>query len=274
MKGSMAALQEPMDKSREIYRATRTVLEALSGFSDLLEFTQLLPKDAVQASDDFDTVYAQASEAQAVLLKAVAEHWESDPDPKLSFLKHAVKGTTTAEWIEMADSPGVKGSKRAKEKMANDYDGHANKLKDLARLTLRFTQPDKLATALRELKSLGFKIVILKNKYASPTPMGYCDFNLVVAIVLENFGAMSAERHEPVRLQPRRQVDVDAGQHDVGQHRLARCARHSPGEFPAAPNSDTTFPGLAQHSPGEILTAPSVTNHDERVRNLGPLRHT
>ena len=184
MKGGMAALQEPMNKSREIYRAKRTMLEALSGFSDLLEFTQLLPKDAVQASDDFDTVYAQASEAQAVLLKAVAEHWESDPDPKLSFLKHAVKGTTTAEWIEMADSPGVKGSKRAKEKMANDYGGHANKLKDLARLTLRFTQPDKLVTALRELKSLGFKTVILKNKYANPTPMGYCDFNLVVTVKL------------------------------------------------------------------------------------------
>ena len=183
MKGGMAALQEPMNKSREIYRAKRTVLEALPGFHDLLEFAEARP-DATQASDDFDTVYAQASEAQDVLLKAVAEHWESDPDPKLSFLKHAVKGTAAKDWIEMADSPGVKGSKRAKEKMANDYDGHANKLKDLARLTLRFTQPGKLATALRELKSLGFKTVILKNKYANPTPMGYCDFNLVVTVKL------------------------------------------------------------------------------------------
>lgn len=51
--------------------------------------------------------------------------------------------------------------------MENDYKdkagvAHANKLKDLARLTLRFTSPAKLAQTLRLLHTLGFKIVILK----------------------------------------------------------------------------------------------------------------
>ena len=183
MKGGMVALQGPMDKSREIYRAKRTVLEALPGFHDLLEFAEARP-DATQASDDFATVFKQASEAQDILTKAVALQWEANPSN--AFLKHAVKGTTTAEWIEMADSPGVKGERRAREKMANDYGGHANKLKDLARLTKSFTQPAKMAKALREQTSLGIKIVILKNKYANPTPMGYCDFNLVVAITLSD----------------------------------------------------------------------------------------
>ena len=93
--------------------------------------------------------------------------------------------------------------------MENDYRDqagvlHANKLKDLARLTLRFQSPTKLAQTLRELHTLGVKITILKvlrvpatcgfaacsdppcavlippvcgcsqNKYANPTPLGYC----------------------------------------------------------------------------------------------------
>ena len=57
-----------------------------------------------------------------------------------------------------------------------DKDGvsHANKLKDIARITLRYRLPANLARTLRELNTLGFKIVILKNKYANPTPLGYC----------------------------------------------------------------------------------------------------
>ena len=73
---------------------------------------------------------------------------------------------------------------RSREKVEKDYNGHANKLKDLSRLTLRFTQPASLARALKEFKDLDLTVVILKNKYANPTPMGYSDFNLVVSIKL------------------------------------------------------------------------------------------
>ena len=48
--------------------------------------------------------------------------------------------------------------------MQNDYEGHANKLKDLGRLTLRYTKPEKLVQTLKKLHELGFAIVILKNK--------------------------------------------------------------------------------------------------------------
>ena len=181
MKGEMAALQEPMDRSREIYRAKRTMLEARPGYAELLEFPEQRP-DPVQASDEFAVVRHQAAAAQRVLTAAVATKWEADPGK--ATLRHPAAQAATKEWIEMADDPGVKGEERARQKMANDYAGHANRLKDLARLTLRFTQPATMVRALRELPSLGIKIVVFKNKYAQPTPMGYSDINLVVEIPL------------------------------------------------------------------------------------------
>ena len=93
---------------------------------------------------------------------------------------------TAKPWVEFADSPGVKGEKRAREKMANDYEGHANQLKDLARLTLRFNDPRNLVTGYHALSDLGYDIVVVKNKYKSPTPMGYSDLNLVVAVKLRD----------------------------------------------------------------------------------------
>ena len=89
-----------------------------------------------------------------------------------SFLKHPAPGAAKHAWVEFADSPGVKGEKRAREKMKNDYDGDANQLKDLARLTLRFNAPSNLVTGYHALSSLGYDIVVVKNKYKFPTPMG------------------------------------------------------------------------------------------------------
>ena len=138
----------------------RATLEKMEGFPALLEHDWVNPDDAQQVSDSFEEVYAQAAVAQGVLTGAIATKWEADP--KLSFLRHPSVGCAAeacAEWLENADDPGVKGAARAQEKMANDYGGHANKLKDLSRLTLTFTHPRKLGLALKGLKKLGFKIV-------------------------------------------------------------------------------------------------------------------
>ena len=171
-----------MTKSREIYTAVRTQLEALPGFAELLKFDEKRPK-AEQADDVFETVYANASKAQEKLTESVATAWEADSD--YPAIRHPVPGTTLREWIEMADDPGIKSTERARQKMDSDYAGHANMLKDLARLTLRFTRPPAMAQALREFEALGFRIVVLKNKYRFVTPLGYSDFNLVVAVTLE-----------------------------------------------------------------------------------------
>ena len=182
MRGRVAELEPAMTKSREIYTAVRTQLEALPGFAELLKFDEKRPK-AEQADDVFETVYANASKAQEKLTESVATAWEADSD--YPAIRHPVPGTTLREWIEMADDPGIKSTERARQKMDSDYAGHANMLKDLARLTLRFTRPTAMAQALREFEALGFRIVVLKNKYRFVTPLGYSDFNLVVAVTLE-----------------------------------------------------------------------------------------
>eukprot|EP00966_Prymnesium_polylepis_P044953 1041436-Prymnesium_polylepis.1 len=61
--------------------------------------------------------------------------------------------------------------------MENDYENHANCLKDLSRLTLRFTQPKRLCSGMEGLRKAGFRIGILKNKWKFPTPLGYSDLN-------------------------------------------------------------------------------------------------
>ena len=188
MGGAMDELQAEMNKSIEIYAAARTHLEAQEGYKDLLAFADLRP-DPSQESDDFVTVFSQAKEAQAKLTGKVAFEWRQVKPT----LRQAVAGRTAAAWIENVDDPGVKGEQRSREKMQNDYGGHANKLKDLARLTLRFTSAAKMLEALKELTAFGFEIVICKNKYASPTPMGYSDFNLVIKLILESGVAYLSE---------------------------------------------------------------------------------
>ena len=72
-------------------------------------------------------------------------------------------------WVDQAIDPGVKGEKRAKEKMKNDYGGHAKMLKDLVRITLKYTSLKRTATARKELEKMGFVFVVTKNKYFAPS---------------------------------------------------------------------------------------------------------
>ena len=88
----------------------------------------------MQVSDDSHRPCEAAPEAQEKL-ELLGGGWEADPNK--ATLRHPVQGTARA-WVEFADSPGIKSEPRVSEKMKNDYGGHANKLKDLARLTLRF----------------------------------------------------------------------------------------------------------------------------------------
>ena len=179
--GKLIALQAPLEKSKAIYGEVRATLRVRNGYDEMLAIVEKRPKPT-QDTDDFDDVYAKAKEAQQILMNDIASEWVVDP--KLSFLQHPAPGAAKHAWVEFADSPGVKGEKRAREKMANDYDGHANQLKDLARLTLRFNDPRNLVTGYHALSDLGYDIVVVKNKYKFPTPMGYSDLNLVVAVTL------------------------------------------------------------------------------------------
>ena len=185
MKGKLAILQKPMEMSKAIYAKVREKVSAEEGYKKLIAVPEKRDADLVQVSDDLHIVHGkQAPEAQKRLEFLIADKWEADP--KKETLLHPVPGTAR-EWVEFADSPGIKSEPRVSEKMKNDYGGHANKLKDLARLTLRFTSCSRMAHALAEgLQGVGIEVLTLKNKYASPTPMGYSDFNLCAGVVLSD----------------------------------------------------------------------------------------
>jgi len=183
--GELAELQEPMDKSKAIYDRVRERLRTTDGFQELLEVPEIRNADLTQASDKFDTVYLkQAPKAQQKLTSLIASEWQVDPKEKT--VRHPVPGKQEP-WVESADDPGVKGEPRSREKMKNDYNNHANKLKDLARSTLRYKGCRRMHYGLTKgLPGAGIKVLTLKNKYAFPTPMGYSDFNLCVGIKLDD----------------------------------------------------------------------------------------
>ena len=137
LKGKLAVLQTLMDLSKAIYAKVREKVSAEDGFEKLIAEPEKRNADLVQVSNDLYTVHVkQAPEAQKKLEELIADEWEADPDKET--LRHPVQGTAK-EWVEFADSPGIKSEPRVSQKMKNDYGGHANKLKDLARLTLRFS---------------------------------------------------------------------------------------------------------------------------------------
>jgi hypothetical protein len=182
--GKLAELQEPMDKSKAIYDRVRERLRTTDGFQELLDVPEIRNADLTQASDEFDTVYKQAPKAQQRLTSLIASEWQADPN--IETLRHPVPGKQRP-WVDSADDPGVKGKVRSREKMQNDYGNHANKLKDLARSTLRYKGGRRMHDGLTTgLPGAGIKVLTLKNKYAFPTPMGYSDFNLCVGIELDD----------------------------------------------------------------------------------------
>ena len=124
--------------------------------------------DLVQDETDFEKLYADASLAQTVLIDALK-------------LPSVLLGS------------GVKGRGSAERKLADKYTDkngvpHPEKFRDLARATVLFENAADLLKVLAELDggSLGLEIAQLKNKFASPTPLGYRDMNLNVSVRLED----------------------------------------------------------------------------------------
>ena len=145
-------------------------LKDTKGYREVLAIPDDRP-EVKQANDTFDVVYTQAEMARDLLRKALADKWFVDEERerlgKTPFY-YPVADQKRA-WFDQAIDPGVKGDVRAKEKMKNDYGGHANMLKDLARMTLKYKGCDRMATSIQELKKAGFSVVVSKNKYLSPT---------------------------------------------------------------------------------------------------------
>ena len=160
----------PHSQRQAIYGKAVAVLKDTNGYAQVLAIPDDRP-EVKQANDDFKVVYAQAETARDLLRNALADEWFLDEERKRlgkTDFYYPVPARKRA-WVDQAIDPGVKGDVRAKEKMKNDYGGHANMLKDLARITLKYESCERMASAVKELQRAGFSLVVTKNKYLSPT---------------------------------------------------------------------------------------------------------
>ncbi|MGA1354800.1 MAG: hypothetical protein ACO32I_08530, partial [Candidatus Limnocylindrus sp.] len=148
-KDELPTLQQKIVDSRGMYEEAMSRLRADPELTRLNEVAEKLQPKPTQESSDFETVYGWAKEAHKILEEKIASEWVVDA--KYNFLRHP-KPESKAEWVDEADNPGVKGRKRAEEKMKNDYDGDAAHLKDLARQTLVFHSCERMVQGLKSLE--------------------------------------------------------------------------------------------------------------------------
>ena len=185
IRGKLGVLERPMQLSLACYdKAVDEIVEDPDYEQLCKGVEELRPTNLGQSVDDMDALYGHATAAHEKLCNAVAKEWQ-DGKP-FAFLRVPVEGTAAA-WVDKAINPGVKGKERATEKLEKDYGGDVTKLKDLARCTLNFATCGEMIAAIEELKKLdGFSVVQLKNKYKNPTPLGYRDLNLCVAVEVDD----------------------------------------------------------------------------------------
>ena len=170
-----------MQSSKDAYaNAIKTIKrENAKAFEKLVDLKPIDAGDALeQDEDDLDQLFQDAEEAQEILRKAVASEWEVDD--KNPPLKRPVRGATKP-WVDGAKDPGTKSRERAREKLDKEYGGNVRKLKDLARMSLIFRSCEGLLDGLEHLRSIsGWEVRKLKNKFASPTPLGCVCFSFVI----------------------------------------------------------------------------------------------
>ena len=182
MDGKLTPLETPMLASKEAYSAAMTEIEQDPAFARVLAIRERRDPSLQQQRREFEEIYRQAALAQARITAALASAWE--PISEGSRVRVSVAGTTAA-WVPKAFDPGVKGRERALQKVENDYRGNAAMLKDLARVTIVVSECAQVVDALPALRDAGFAVLQVKNKFSSPTPMGYRDLNLVLATDLD-----------------------------------------------------------------------------------------
>ena len=177
MTGKLHALEEPIRLSKAEYDRVLVAMRKVPAYNELVEIADRRP-DVHQAltTTNFPALYAQAAQAQGVLVGEIASEWVAIPwEGEHSTVLRCPVMATLVEWLrgrlEKAVDPGVKGETRAREKLKNDYAGDVSCLKDLSRLTLVCKTLHDLVSVFEAIQER-FDVVIVKNKFASPTPMG------------------------------------------------------------------------------------------------------
>jgi hypothetical protein len=206
----------------------------------------------------------------------IATEWV--PDPTNPRLEHPAEGKARA-WVDSAVDPGIKGTDRAREKMKNDYDSHANKLKDLVRCTLSSRKCHRLVEAHTELgRTANITVLGSKNNFASPTPMGYSDINLSVGVNLDGGTEYVCE----LQLNVDEMLDAKRAAHSHYEEdrkvmpSLCQGTNVDPGKLEAfiigrLSNSalDAAVAVLSKKAEGLFLYASLLAQHLESERNAG-----
>mmetsp|Transcript_7706 Transcript_7706/g.20448 ORF Transcript_7706/g.20448 Transcript_7706/m.20448 type:complete len:1377 (-) Transcript_7706:45-4175(-) len=163
---TFADLEDPLRRSKGAYDEA---VRGVAGIHDLEKYKERRDVDLKQDKSDFEALYADAARAQTILIDALK----------------TLPG-------DVAD-PGVKGRGSAERKLADKYTDkngvpHPEKFRDLSRATVLSGSATDLLKVLTELDGggLGLEIAQLKNKFASPTPLGYRDMNLNVSARLDD----------------------------------------------------------------------------------------
>lgn len=154
------------------------------GLKSLTKLPDIRPPDAELRQSFFSLQDGldKSAKVRKVLLHEVADEWEVFETHGLTKLSRPVSGKTK-KWLSQITGlqvidPGLKGVESATRKLKTEYDGDATRLKDLARITFKADRPEALITTLTHLQDIpGWKMASCKNKYASPTPLGYRDLN-------------------------------------------------------------------------------------------------
>ena len=162
--GKLDVIFVPINQSKAIYRDAVIELEQETTYIEEKEKIRENRDDLLrQKSECFEELYLEAEETQ----KSLGE-WLN-----VSFEKKGVKVLV----------PEVKARERALEKIQIDYEGEHNRIRDLSRFTILCETFHDLFEIFQHISNGGggtISVVQVKNRFQSPTPLGYSDININV----------------------------------------------------------------------------------------------
>lgn len=188
LKDQLSGIQHAIQLSKRVYNDVISPIKHDVAFQSVCAVVDV-PNVALEQSErDFEALYNDAKEARDKVMHVFASEWEEFNciDGGRTVLRKPCKGKA-AEWVDNVIDPGLKSSESALRKVTNDYGGDARRIKDLVRLTVECQNSQRMLSALTRMRADDtFDVEMLRNKYATPTLLGYCDFNLSIRVKLDS----------------------------------------------------------------------------------------
>lgn len=186
LKDCLSKLEDPIRKSKDTYDVVVQKLKLQTGYTQLLQLSDIPGSLLMQTTNDLNELYEDAKVAREKLLAKFASEWEVYKTIGSTVLRVPVAGKA-APFVDRVIDPGVKEIGSAQRKIRDDYAGNARFMKDLARLTAECRNCERLYQVLKFLtEQKDICVRAQKNKFINPSPLGYRDFNLSVEVQFED----------------------------------------------------------------------------------------